>query len=229
MTNYVQSTNFATKDALPSGDPLKIVKGTEINTEFNNIAVAVATKADLNSPTLVSPALGTPSSGNLANTVGLPIVAGTTGTLPVARGGTGATTLTSGALLKGAGTGAVAAASAADIVGQIGATAVQNATNASTVTTITTNQVLNATAGAAVGAVGTYAFLTTGANIQAGGTVAGSLARYASANSRTDTGDSVLYLRAGNAPAGTWRLMGHLSVEFAYFDLRWPSVFLRIS
>jgi hypothetical protein len=94
MTNYVQSTNFATKDALPSGDPLKIVKGTEINTEFNNIAVAVATKADLNSPTLVSPALGTPSSGNLANTVGLPIVAGTTGTLPVARGGTGVTTST---------------------------------------------------------------------------------------------------------------------------------------
>jgi len=51
MSNYVQSTNFATKDALPSGDPLKIVKGTEINTEFNNIAVAVATKADLISPT----------------------------------------------------------------------------------------------------------------------------------------------------------------------------------
>lgn len=50
MSNYVQSTNFATKDALPSGDPLKIVKGTEINTEFNNIAVAVATKADLVSP-----------------------------------------------------------------------------------------------------------------------------------------------------------------------------------
>ena len=51
MSNYVQSTNFATKDALSSGDPLKIVKGTEINTEFNNIATAVATKADLVSPT----------------------------------------------------------------------------------------------------------------------------------------------------------------------------------
>ena len=51
MANYTQSTNFATKDALPSGDPLKIVKGTEINTEFNNISVAIATKADLVSPT----------------------------------------------------------------------------------------------------------------------------------------------------------------------------------
>ena len=51
MADYVQSTNFATKDNLSSGDPLKIVKGTEINTEFANIAIAVATKADLASPT----------------------------------------------------------------------------------------------------------------------------------------------------------------------------------
>jgi len=51
VSNYTQSTNFATKDALSSGDPLKIVKGTEINTEFANIAIAVATKADLVSPT----------------------------------------------------------------------------------------------------------------------------------------------------------------------------------
>ncbi len=65
MSNYVQSTNFATKDALPSGDPLKIVKGTEINTEFNNIAVAVATKADTASPTFTgTPAAPTASAGD---------------------------------------------------------------------------------------------------------------------------------------------------------------------
>ena len=51
MTNYVQSTNFATKDALVSGNALKIVKGTEINTEFANIAIAVATKGDTNANT----------------------------------------------------------------------------------------------------------------------------------------------------------------------------------
>lgn len=51
MTNYTKSTNFATKDTLTSGDPLKIVKGTEINTEFDNIATAIATKADIASPT----------------------------------------------------------------------------------------------------------------------------------------------------------------------------------
>jgi hypothetical protein len=46
MSQYTKSTNFATKDNLPTGDPLKIVKGTEIDTEFNNIATAIATKTD---------------------------------------------------------------------------------------------------------------------------------------------------------------------------------------
>jgi len=66
MSNYTQSTNFATKDALTSGDPLKIVKGTEINTEFVNISVAIATKADLASPTFT----GTPTlpTGTIATT-----------------------------------------------------------------------------------------------------------------------------------------------------------------
>lgn len=64
MSNYTQSTNFATKDSLPSGDPLKIVKGTEINTEFNNISVAIATKADTTSPTFTgTPLAPTASAG----------------------------------------------------------------------------------------------------------------------------------------------------------------------
>jgi hypothetical protein len=50
MSDYTKSTDFASKDSLPSGNAAKIVKGTEIDTEFNNIAVAVATKADLASP-----------------------------------------------------------------------------------------------------------------------------------------------------------------------------------
>ena len=65
MTDYVKSTNFASKDTLAIGNPLKIVKGTEIDTEFNNIATAVATKADLNSPALIgTPTAPTPASGN---------------------------------------------------------------------------------------------------------------------------------------------------------------------
>jgi len=46
LSNYTKSTNFATKDNLTPGDPLKIVRGTEIDTEFNNIATAIATKTD---------------------------------------------------------------------------------------------------------------------------------------------------------------------------------------
>ena len=57
MTDYTKSTNFATKDTLSSGNALKIVKGTEIDTEFNNIATAISTKADLTSPTFT----GTPT------------------------------------------------------------------------------------------------------------------------------------------------------------------------
>jgi hypothetical protein len=46
MSNYTKSTNFATKDNLTPGDPLKVVRGTEIDTEYNNIATAIATKTD---------------------------------------------------------------------------------------------------------------------------------------------------------------------------------------
>lgn len=65
MTDYVKSTNFASKDSLSSGNPSKIVKGTEIDTEFNNIAVAVETKANIASPVLTgTPTAPTAASGN---------------------------------------------------------------------------------------------------------------------------------------------------------------------
>lgn len=62
MSNYTKSTDFASKDTLPSGDSAKIVRGTEIDAEFEAIETAVATKYDSSS------------------------------TIPVANGGTGDTT-----------------------------------------------------------------------------------------------------------------------------------------
>ena len=63
MANYVKATNFATKDTLASGNPAKIVKGTEIDTEFNAIAAAIASKPDADSPTLTgTPLAPTPST-----------------------------------------------------------------------------------------------------------------------------------------------------------------------
>jgi len=51
MSNYTKTTNFADKDTLSSGNDNKIIRGTEFETEFDNIATAIATKADTAGPT----------------------------------------------------------------------------------------------------------------------------------------------------------------------------------
>jgi hypothetical protein len=69
MTNYTKTTDFAAKDALPSGNSAKIVKGSEIDTEFNNIATASATKANANSAALTgTTTFETISDGTIAIT-----------------------------------------------------------------------------------------------------------------------------------------------------------------
>lgn len=56
MSNYTKATNFAAKDALASGNPSKLVKGTEIDSEFTAIQAAVNSKADSNNSTLTGSA-----------------------------------------------------------------------------------------------------------------------------------------------------------------------------
>lgn len=73
MTNYVKLTDFAAKDALVSGNPAKLIKGSEINDEFNALQNSIATKADLSSPAFTgNPTAATQALGNnstrLANT-----------------------------------------------------------------------------------------------------------------------------------------------------------------
>jgi len=98
-------------------------------------------------PTLVTPVLGTPTSATLTNATGLPIVAGTTGTLSVTRGGTGVTTST--------GTGSVVLSASPTLTGTLSAPIVNttgditvkagSTTGSATITTPTTELVFSQT------------------------------------------------------------------------------------
>lgn len=63
MSDYTKLTDFASKDTLPSGNANKIVKGTEIDDEFEAIETAVATKANIASPSFT----GTPTAPTAAD------------------------------------------------------------------------------------------------------------------------------------------------------------------
>lgn len=96
MADYNKATNFTAKDGLPTGNAGKIIKGTEIDTEFTAIASAIASKADINSPSFTgTPAGPTASLGSnttqLANTAF--VTAGLAALIP-----TGVITLWSGSI-----------------------------------------------------------------------------------------------------------------------------------
>lgn len=96
----IATTSSPTFASLTLTAPLSVANGgTGTTTSTGSGSVVLSTSPTLTTPTLnsanlITPALGTPSSGTLTNCVGLPIDAGTTGTLPVLRGGTGTTTST---------------------------------------------------------------------------------------------------------------------------------------
>lgn len=110
------NTNFDSIDALfDTGAYLKVTKG--------GTGAGTAANARTN--------LGAAKSGANSDITSL---TGLTTALSVAQGGTGATSISSGALVRGNGTSGFSAASAADIVSAIGSTAVTNATNATNAT-----------------------------------------------------------------------------------------------
>ena len=87
MAQYVKATNFASKDALLSGDPNKIVKGAEIDDEFSAIQTAVNSKADTLSPTLTgTPLAPTATAGTVSTQVATTAFVGTAVTNGVAAG-----------------------------------------------------------------------------------------------------------------------------------------------
>ncbi len=157
------------------------------------------------------------TSGQLDATDGL------VNAVPIANGGTGASTdaaaranlnvpSRTGADASGTWniniTGNAATATSATTAANGGVTSVNGLTGAVTVTTSapTTAQVLTATAGASVGAVGTYATCYHtgggGVTVNPGATVAGSALRYA--------GNGGFPVSVAG-PTGTWRCMGYIS------------------
>ena len=61
MSQYTKLTNFSSKDSLVSGSALKVVKGQELDAEYDAIEVAVNSKADSSNPSFT----GTVTVANL--------------------------------------------------------------------------------------------------------------------------------------------------------------------
>ena len=68
MANYTKATNFTAKDGLPAGNSSKVVKGSELDTEFTAISAAIASKSDSNSPTFTGTPLAPTAAGGTNNT-----------------------------------------------------------------------------------------------------------------------------------------------------------------
>ena len=107
MSDYTKATNFAQKDGLSSGDANKIIKGSEIDAEYNAIAAAITSKSDLNGPTFTgTPAAPTASFGTSSTQLATTafVQAGLAGAYPVGSIYMNATVATNPATLLGFGT-----------------------------------------------------------------------------------------------------------------------------
>jgi hypothetical protein len=152
-------------------------------------------------------------------------------TVPVSKGGTGATTLTANNVILGNGTSAVgfvAPGSSGNVLTSNGTTWASTAPASSAPTT---QQVLDAYAGASEGGVGTYAFAwrNTAGNATFGSTIAGSSLRafgfhWTSSPGANNSIDGVL--SGSGSLSGTWRCMGQASANSGYYA---AMIWLRIS
>ena len=113
------------------------------------------------------------------------------------------------------------------VEGAPGAPRVLDAALGTTSTAAGTDWVIKRTAGAAVGAVGTYALLgrVTGTIISPGDTMAGSGLRY-TGFLQQPAGDGIVSGQVSGTPSGTWRAMGYSRAVSGFYA---TTLFLRIS
>jgi hypothetical protein len=212
MSDYSKSTNFTTKDTLPTGNAGKIVKGTELDTEFTAISSAISSKADVSSPAL----LGTPTS-------------------PTATIGTNTTQIASTAFVKATvdalgtiGTMAAQNKTAVDITGGtiVGITDLAVADGGTGQSSYTNGQLL---IGNSTGNTLTKATLTAGTGIAiTNGTGSISIASTAiSASSNTSTSG---YITLSNGTIMQWgKITGTTSSQSITFPISFPTNVVSIT